>query len=154
MNCVIMNTMKTRRRKSFRGRHASRRAGFVIVVVVVLFAVSLALFGIWAQAAIGQHRRLRNEQLRLQAVRLAEAGVSRALARRAADPQYMKETWSVPASALGGPRAAEVRIRIEPTADDAALRVEATAEYPAGATRRAQITRRIEIPNTRSESEP
>jgi len=127
---------------------AGQRTGFVLVAVVVVFTIGLALFGVWAQAAVAQHRQLRNEQLRLQAVRLAEAGVGRALARRVADPQYVEETWSVPANVLDGNRAAEVRIRIEPAPDASAWRVEATAEFPAGALRRAKITKQVYIPKS------
>jgi len=130
-----------------------KRHGFVIVAVIVLFAISTALFGVWANAAIRTHRQLANLQLRMQAVRLAEAGVRRALARRQADPRYDEEVWSVSAAELGHRQAAEVRIRIGPDADAAKLSVAATAEFPVGTTRQAKVTKHIEIPNPDSRDE-
>ena len=121
------------------------RRGFVIVAVIVVFAISTALFGVWANSAVRSHRRLGDVQLRMQAVRLAEAGVRRAIARRRADPRYDQEVWSVSAADLGRGRAAEVRIRIAPAAEQ--WSVAATAEFPVGAVRRARITKQVEIPN-------
>jgi Tfp pilus assembly protein PilX len=118
--------------------------GFVLVAVLVVFALAMALFGLWGRAAVREHRRLEGEALRLQAVRLAEAGVARARAQRSANPQYAEETWSIPAAELDTRHAAEVRIRVTPAA---AVRIEATADFPADAVRRARSTKRIEIPN-------
>jgi Tfp pilus assembly protein PilX len=130
-----------------RQRTASTRRGIVLIAVVALFAISMTLFGVWAQAAVREQQRIRNQNYRAQAVRLAEAGLRRAIARRLADPQYESEVWRVAAEMLDTSNAAEVRIRV--AAGDAAGSVlyEATAEFPAGAVRRAQITRRIETTN-------
>jgi hypothetical protein len=125
--------------------HASQRRGIVLVAIVAVFAISLTLFGVWAKAAIQNQQRIGNQQFRMQAVRLAEAGLRRAMARRAADPQYNEEVWHVPAEMLDEPNAAEVRIRILAGDNMAMLRYEATAEFPARAVRRAQITRRIDL---------
>ena len=129
------------------------RRGIVLVAVVALFAVSLTLFGVWAKAAVQHQSRFRNHQYRAQAVRLAEAGVRRAAARRLSDPRYASEVWRIPAEALDKMNAAAVRIRV--TADDAAgtLLYEATAEFPAGAVRRAQITRQIQTTKPVAEGE-
>ncbi len=129
-----------------------RRRGAVLVTIVALIAIALALFGIWAQTAVREHRRQAYQVLRLQAARLAEAGVRRGTVQREADPEYTGETWTIPAESLGGTHAAEVRIRVTPT-DDAA-RFEATAQFPAGAIRRAQVTTRLEISNPVSRVEP
>jgi len=124
-------------------QHADR--GFVLVVVVVLLSMSMTIFGVWARSAVREHRRLDSEALRLEAGRLAEAGVARAIARRAIDPDYAAGTWQIPAADLDGRHTAEVRIRITPTG--AGLRVAATADYPAGAVHRARITKQVEISN-------
>jgi len=125
--------------------HRPRRRGVVLVVVLVTISISLTLFGLWARTIVQEHRRQANQQFRLQAARLAEAGVRRAMQRRAADPQFEEDTWMAPAEHLGGTHAAKVRIRATPNDDTTALRYEATAEFPTGAVRRAQITKRIEI---------
>ncbi len=87
---------------------------------------------------------MRSQQYRAQAVRLAEAGVRRAVARRLADRQYAEEVWQIPAEMLDQINPAQVRIRVPPNDGSDTIHYEATAEFPAGAVRRAQVTRRIE----------
>jgi type II secretory pathway component PulK len=128
-------------------RTPAARKGFVVIAVVVVFALSTALFGVWANAAIRAHRQLANLQLRSQAVRLAEAGVRRAIVRRRADPRYDDEVWSVPAAELGRNQSAEVRIRVTAADNGGSLHVEATALFPLGTPRRAKITKHVEISN-------
>jgi Tfp pilus assembly protein PilX len=132
----------------------TKSRGFVLVAVLAVLAISLTLFGIWARGAVGQHRRSRIEQTRMQAVRLAEAGIRRALAMRVSDSSYNEETWTVPADVLDGEHAAEVRIRVAPKADNSWLHFSATAEFPLGVVHRAQITRRVEIPNPEPRETP
>jgi type II secretory pathway pseudopilin PulG len=125
---------------------AARPRGFVLVAVLVVFAVSLTLFGVWARAAVAQYRRARVQHVRLQATRLAEAGVRRAVAQYGLDRNYKEETWSVPAGVLDRSRAAEVRIRVAPSNEDRNLLFAATAEFPVNVLQRAQITKRIDLP--------
>jgi hypothetical protein len=124
----------------------SSRNGVILVAVVVVLTISLTLFALWARAALQQHQRITFEQWRMQAVRLAEAGVRRGLARRAADKAFTQETWSLAAEALDQSHAGVVRIRVMAGPDESTMRCNATAEFPAGAVRRAQVTKRIEIP--------
>jgi Tfp pilus assembly protein PilX len=124
-------------------RQAER--GFMLISVIVVLALSMTLFGLWAQAAIRQHRWLEGEALRMQATRLAESGVARAIKRRANDRGYTEETWSIPAAEFQSRNAAGVRIRIAAIGDE--LHVAATADYPADAVRRARITKQIDILN-------
>src|SRR3954469_1738571 len=107
-------------------RRATRKRGIVLVAVLVLFTVSLTLFGLWSQAVVREHSRLATQQFRLQAVLLAEAGLERALALRAADAKYADEVWSVPASELDATHAAQVKIHVVPTSDGGGVRYEAT----------------------------
>lgn len=131
------------RRTTFCMRPAER--GYVIVIVVVVLALAMTLFAMWTQAAVREHHWLNSQAMRLEAIRLAESGLARAEFRRAQDPEYVGETWSIPAADFQNQHAAEVRIRIEPIGTD--LRYTATADYPAGAVRRARVTKLIEIPN-------
>jgi Tfp pilus assembly protein PilX len=128
-----------------RRRRRAHRRGVVLIVVIVTTSISLVLFGIWARNMVNEHRRFANQQYRLQATRLAEAGIRRAVVRKSADPQFQEETWSVPAESLGGQHAASVQIRAVSSGDATTMRYEATAQYPAGAVRRAQVTKRIEV---------
>jgi hypothetical protein len=126
---------------------AKRKRGVVLIAVIVLFSVSLTLFGLWSRAVIRERGTLVTQQFRIQAGRLAEAGIQRAVSLRAADAKYADEVWSVPASELDNTHAAQVRIHVAPTSDAGGIRYEATAEYPVGALRRAQITKSVELPN-------
>jgi type II secretory pathway component PulK len=127
--------------------YSARHHGVALVAVIALFAVSVTLFGLWAKAAVRERQRIVSHQSRVQAQRLAEAGISRAMARRAADPQYNKETWSLPAKVLSGTHTAEVRIQVLPAQDGAAVRYQATAVFPVDAVQHVEITKRIDIPN-------
>ena len=118
--------------------------GVALIVVIVTISISLTLFGLWARNIVRDHRRVENHYFRAQAARLAEAGLKLAIARRAANPEFQEETWSIPAESLDGTHAATVQIRIQPTDDAETLRYEATAQYPTGMERRAQISKRIE----------
>jgi hypothetical protein len=119
----------------------------VLVAVIVTLTIGLALFALWAQTIVREKRQLANQQFRMQAVRLAEAGIQRARAMRNANPDYEMETWSVPAEELGGRYGAAVRIRVTSEPGETATRMETIAEYPVGAVRRAQITKRIDLHN-------
>lgn len=127
---------------------APRKRGIVLVAVLVLFSVSLTLFGLWSRAVIREHNRIATQQFRLQAVQLAEAGLERAVLLRAADAKYAEEVWSVPAAELDATHAGQVRIRVTPTSNARGVRYEATAEFPVGALHRVQITKSVEIPNS------
>lgn len=121
--------------------------GVALVTVIVAMAIALALFAIWGRTVVQQHHRAAARQHRLQAARLAEAGIRRAMALRAANPQYNEETWTIPREALGGAHSAEVRIRVAP-AEANSTRYQVTAEYPAGTPRRVRASRHIEITAT------
>src|SRR4029079_5625679 len=74
--------MAHKRRGGPRSRK-QRRHGIVLVAVIVMIAVSLALFGLWAGAIARERYRLDLPQFRQQAESLAAAGLERAVARRA-----------------------------------------------------------------------
>jgi Tfp pilus assembly protein PilX len=126
-------------------RKSHRRDGFVVIAVMVALVISVTLFGLWARAAVREHQEISSQALRIQATRLAEAGLQRAIAQRTADAQYAEETWIIPATDLAGTHAAEVRILITLDASGTALVVKAVAEYPTDEVRHAQVTKQIEI---------
>ena len=145
-------------RKNFRllpaVRRPRRRSAFVLVTVITITAVSVALFGLWARAAVLEHRRLAGQQFRIQAVRLAEAGVRRAAPQLSTDSRYGTETWIIPAEDLDQLHSAEVQIRVAPGADQKTFDIEAVAEFPTDSDRRAQSTKRISIPNANKGTKP
>lgn len=126
-------------------RRQSRRGGFALLAVIVVSVICLALIGVWAQSAVRQRLQIESRYLRLQATRLAEAGLRRAARQRTGNPDYAGEDWSIPAEALGKTQAATVRIQLTPSANGRAVLVESTAQFPSGVARRAQSTKRMEI---------
>ena len=144
MSNFVVQTHCLNARAISRRRRPNR--GVVLVVIIAILSISLVLFGVWARQAVNEQVRLETQQKRLQAIRLAEAGVERAIALRAADRQFKSATWSVPAAQLDAKHSAEVRMKVVPGDEQGTLRYEATAEYPFAAVRRVQITKSIEIP--------
>src|SRR5262245_14202396 len=130
-----------------RGAESDLRArrGVALVIVIALLAICLILFGVWARRIVDEQRRIISQQFRLQATRLAEAGVQRAKSRHAVDPDFREETWRVPAASLGGVHDGQVRMRVLPADQSATVRCEAVANFPADSVRHAQVTKRIEI---------
>jgi hypothetical protein len=134
-------------------RRRRRRYGAALVAIIALFAISLALFGLWAQNSIRMRQQLATRQLRWQAERLAEAGLARATARLYADAVFRDETWKLPADQLQDRHAAEVRIRVVPDENRGVSLLEATAVYPIEAARSAKVTKRVEFADKRREGE-
>src|SRR3954447_22092828 len=87
----------------------TRRRGIVLVAVLVLFSISLTLFGLWSRTVVRERNSLATRQFRIQTDRLAEAGLQRAISMRATDAKYADEVWSVPATELDNTHAAQVR---------------------------------------------
>lgn len=135
-------------------RPPSAHRGIVIVVVLVLLASCLTLFGIWARRVVIAERQVDSLHQRAQAIRLAEAGLRRALARRTADAQYQQETWSIPASDLDQKHAAKIGITIAAGASPNTLHYQATAEFPADEPRHAQVTRTLDVRNSNPDTQP
>jgi Tfp pilus assembly protein PilX len=118
--------------KNFKRMNTSR--GMALIVVIAVFAVVTVMAAGWVRSVMLEHRLTRLHAERAQARWLAEAGVRRAAARRAADANYDGETWHVDASDLGGKKAGEVVLHVTVPDDGVAagqLRLVAEARYPA-----------------------
>lgn len=132
-----------------RRRKLARRGG-TIILVIAFFAIAMALAGGWVQTALNQQRHMKLWQEKTQVNWLADAGIRRALARRAADDTYQGEIWNLSPDDLDRRDAAKVIIRLETLASDddtqPKLQVTAIATYPAGLTKRVQTTQTARIP--------
>jgi type II secretory pathway component PulK len=134
----------TTQRREYRALRGHRRAAVLIVLILVM-TVAVTLFGLWARQVISEQRRMETQAYRLQAVRLAEAGVQRILAIRASDLAAHGESWPIPPDQLDGRHAAVVRLQALPAADGKSMKYVATAEYPAESLRREVVTRSISV---------
>jgi hypothetical protein len=97
---------------------------------------------------VREHRRIASQQDQVQATRLAEAGLRRAIALHAADAKYSGETWAVPKSELDKSHSGQVLIQVGPSDDGQLIRYKAMAEFPTGEMRHAQITKSISLPSS------
>ena len=112
-------------------------AAICLLMATVLLASAIQL------ASTGR-RQVRQEQLRMQANWLAEAGLERAAARLDAEAGYRGETWEIAADDLDGQHAGKVLIRIGPAEDAEEMRIVIVeASYPAGATPSRSEERRV-----------
>lgn len=136
----------------FERRNVKSSRGAVIVAVIVLMVVCLTLAGLWAQSVVRERARLQSDLYRMQATRLAEAGIRQGHVRQSENPGFAGDTWAVPAEFFGGPNDANVEIVVSQIEDG--TRVEAQAQYPASAVRRAQITKQKHFPNPIPRVEP
>jgi hypothetical protein len=108
----------------------------LVAVLVVLMTASL-LFGAMLRTGRQEQQMLRNWQLRVQAIELAQAAVDRAAARLAADADFKSEIWQLDAAEMGGRDAADVTIETSERADRPLSRqIRVEVNYPAGGERR------------------
>jgi hypothetical protein len=116
------------------------------MTVIVCLVILTVLGGSLLALARARRRQVRQDERRLQAAWLAEAGVERAAARLARSADYEGETWAVPGADLGGPRGAAVTIAVGPVAGRPGRRaVDVRADYPAGEDDRARRSLRVFI---------
>lgn len=131
-----------------------RRGAFLVIGLIALLLVTM-LGGSMAEMALTGRRQTRRAELRLQAKWLVEAGLERAAAQLAENPDYRGETWSLPAEAWPAPFAAAVRIEVEERQQAASQThlVTVTADYPAEAFHRARESKTVSVamPITRPE---
>jgi hypothetical protein len=125
----------------------SRRRGSIMIGAAICLLLATMLLASALKLASTGRRQVRQDQLRMQANWLAEAGLERAAARLEAEAGYQGETWKIAANDLDGQHAGQVVIKVDPAEDAEDLRtVIVEASYPAGATPSATRTRRSIIP--------
>ena len=114
----------------------------------------MMLAGVWTRTAARNARQMRRQEERAQAQWLAEAGVRRAAARLAADPEYLGEDWPIDAQELGRQHDAAVTIEVvplEPASGE--RRLIAKARYPRDAPR-VRVTKTVLYTPPLRETEP
>ena len=124
-------------------RPSPRRGAIIVFAILALLVVSM--LGAALLRTVSQSKQqLQREVLHTQAVWLADSGAARAVSQLRAAPDYIGETWAVPAEQLFAGRTASVRIALSPEPDHPDRTViAATAEYPQGSPTAIRITKRI-----------
>lgn len=126
-------------------RQSPRRGAIIVFAILALLVVSM--LGAALLRTVSQSKQqLQREALHTQAVWLADSGAARAVAQLRAAPDYIGETWTVPAEQLSAGRTASVRIALSPEPDHPERTIiAATAEYPHGSPTAIRITKRITV---------
>ncbi len=101
----------------------SRRAGFVVVVVLVCLTVVTLLLASVLQSSMAWRRQVRKEATHTQVAWLAESGMARALMKMESDEEYTGEVWK-PKEPLVAGNEANVEIVVR---GDNGARVDVTA---------------------------
>lgn len=135
---------------SHRHRTREHRRGVTIIPVIAFYAVALALVGNWVSAALSHQKLVRRWHEKSQVVLLAEAGLRRAAAQLATNPEYEGERWLITADELAAASSADIEIQISPATEQEAssatteqVRIVAIACYPAGDSKRVQATKTL-----------
>jgi type II secretory pathway component PulK len=133
-------------------RPARRRTGASIVILIAVFAVTMAVSGFWVSQIVQGFRIQRLREERVQARWLADAAIDRAVASLQNDRSYTGEIWQVDAAALGRKHGAEVEIVVTAAEDDSSqLQIKTQARYPDEAQPRVRITKTFVYAPVRAE---
>jgi hypothetical protein len=136
-------------------RQTFERRGAVLAAALIAFAAAAAILFTILQAALNQHRQIRDQQCLVQARLLAQAGVDRGVANLHSNPAFRSEVWRIDPDNLNGVGPAEVRIEVEPVPDQAnEFRISAAANFPSDSEHRAQQVQTATIRSKHSEKQP
>jgi hypothetical protein len=118
----------------------------VIIPVLVCFVLIMLICAALLQLVFAERGVSRQEERRLQAEWLAEAGLERAAARLSRTRDYTGETWDIAAEELGGRDPGHVIITVEtPKGKPGQRNVTVKADYPLAAERRARLQRNMAL---------
>lgn len=148
--CMIeMKRLSMVRPRSRQPKRPMQRRGATMIVVIALFAVAVALMGVWIRGSLSHQHQVRRWHQQSQTIWLAESGLRRAAAQLASNPNYEKESWQIDADSLGGNHAAQVDIIVEALEQSEpavqSVRLTAVALYPVGHKLQNKHTKTIEI---------
>jgi Tfp pilus assembly protein PilX len=117
-----------------------RRRGTVLIVLMVLLLVTTSLAIAVMQAAMVDARQFATDANALQADRLAEAGIARAAALKASNPDFKGDEWTVE---LPGGKSGTVTVQLKEAAGG--LTFESVATYPASGPRLVRSRRTLAL---------
>jgi hypothetical protein len=96
------------------GRSSARKRAAVAAIIAIVCLSFVTIVGtLLLQTGQAERRYTNTLEAQAQAEWLVEAGASRAAARLAKSSGYPGETWSIPASRLGGSHAGVVHIEVK-----------------------------------------
>lgn len=136
----------TKHRRTYTPRRQPPRGGFLMLTALVCVALAVGLAGLLARIAVVDMQYDRTQRHRMQCEWLAEAGVERAVARLAAEPDFAGETWHIAPEQLDGRHAAVVRTAVEPDPERPGERIiNVQADFPDDPHRRVRHARTVRL---------
>ena len=128
-------------------RSRTNRRGMVSVVMLIGLIVLGLIATSLLKVATGRRALARLAENQAQASALADSGLDRALAQLQTHPDYIGETWEIPAGDLGGRGSAGIKIKVQADPDRADQRViTVTADYRIARPGPIRQSRTIRIP--------
>jgi Tfp pilus assembly protein PilX len=121
------------------------RRGLMVVAVLVCLMVMMMLGAALLRVALYERDSNRDQERRLQAEWLVEAGLERARARLEADAGYAGESWPISAADLGLAEAGETSAAAE-NAGHASGVVTIAVDRPGGASGRVRVRVQADYP--------
>jgi len=142
--------MITQASKGVSGSRLARdkpRKGAITAIVLVCLVVLMSISGVILRLRLLEHKRLKQEENRLQAEWLAESAVSRALARlKKSNGAYQGEVWKLSRDDWMQPEPGQVEIKVErvPSASGK-KRVQVVADYPPTSPNRIRLSKSVTV---------
>jgi len=142
--------MITQASKGVSGSRLARdkpRKGAIMVVVLVCLIVLMSLSGVVLRLRLLEHKRLKQEESRLQAEWLAESAVSRALARlKKSNGAYLGEVWKLSRDDWTQPQSGQVEIKVERfPSSTGKRRIRVVADYPSASPNRIRLSKSVTV---------
>jgi hypothetical protein len=109
--------------------------GSILIGVLAALLVVTGIVASMVKSALQARQAVQQQRLVVQTEFLLEAGIQRAVAKLAANPEYAGETWRLDAEILSGFDAAIVKINVSPPDGETASSVETIAQFPADSPR-------------------
>jgi hypothetical protein len=136
--------------RSFAKTHTGAQSGVVAAAALACLFLTVLISAGLAASVLQRHRQSQRQAREAQAVWLAESAARRGAARLRMEPEYVGETWSIPASELGGRYSGKAVIVVSGDGADAGQRrIAVEAFYPDDPVHRTRVTKEIAAPAAR-----
>jgi hypothetical protein len=117
-----------------------------LLIALVCLVLLTVIGGALLRLVLLERKLLDSRERLCQSRWLVEAGLERAAARLAAEPDYQGETWTLPPAEIGGPEPGVVNIQVVMAPERPTWRrIVVQSDYPRDGRRRARTSKQIEV---------
>ena len=122
------------------------RRGVIVLIVMVCLLLVTMIGGSLLKLGLTQRRQARREQMRQQAMWLAESGIERAAAQLRINSDYEGEDWTLAGTDSIRGKQATVKISIQQSDESADRRtIAVVADFPRDTDQRVRISKQVVI---------